>query len=82
MGGASLKDCFIESALDRNKNQAITFLRNRKIETEISYLDLHQESNRLANTFYDFGVEKGDRVILFIGKSLIFSRQRLNQLNC
>ena len=72
MGAASLKDCFIESALDRNKKRAITFIRDRKIETEISYLELHQESNRLANTFSDFGVEKGDRVILFIGKSLIF----------
>jgi malonyl-CoA/methylmalonyl-CoA synthetase len=72
MGGASLKDCFIESALNRKKNQALTFLRNGEIETEISYLELNQESNRLANTFYDLGVQKGDRVILFIGKSLIF----------
>jgi len=72
MGSESLKDCFIESALRHKKKKAITFFRDGDIETEISYLELQLESNRLANTFYAFGVEKGDRVILFIGKSLIF----------
>jgi malonyl-CoA/methylmalonyl-CoA synthetase len=72
MGGETLKDCLIESALNRKKNQAITFLRDGEIETEISYLELDQESNQLANTFHKLGVEKGERVIFFIRKSLIF----------
>ena len=72
MGSETLKDCFIESALNRKKNQAITFLRDGEIETEISYLELDQDSNRMANTLRALGVQKKERVILFIQKSLAF----------
>jgi malonyl-CoA/methylmalonyl-CoA synthetase len=51
---------------------AITFLRDGKVETEISYLELNRDTNRMANIFLVEGVKKGDRVILFIQKSLIF----------
>ena len=72
MGGASLGDCFTASFLARKDKPAITFLRNGRVETEISYLELERDANRMANTFVGLGVEKGDRVILFIPKSLIF----------
>jgi malonyl-CoA/methylmalonyl-CoA synthetase len=52
--------------------QAITFLRKGRIETEITYRELNHDSNRLANRFLELGVQKGDRVILYIQKSLIF----------
>jgi len=35
-------------------------------------MELEKSTNRMANTFLALGVEKGDRVILFIEKSLIF----------
>ena len=47
-------------------------MRDGKIETEISYLELYRDTNRLANGFLDQGIKKGDRVILFIQKSVVF----------
>ncbi len=72
MSGESLKDCFNDSFLARGEKRAINFLRDGEIETEISYFELNQDSNRMAHTFLDRGVDKGDRVILFIRKSVIF----------
>jgi len=67
-----LSECFSNSFLTRKKKPAITFLRDGQVETQISYLELERDANRMANTFEELGVEKGDRVILFIPKSLIF----------
>ncbi|UCF72686.1 MAG: AMP-binding protein [Deltaproteobacteria bacterium] len=68
----SLRDCFMDSSLIRGEKKAITFLREGMIETEISYRELNQDSNRMANTFLDLGVKKGERVILYLQKSLSF----------
>jgi malonyl-CoA/methylmalonyl-CoA synthetase len=68
----SLRDCFADSISRQREKLAIIFLRNGKKETEISYLQLDLDSNRLAHTFLDLGVEKGNRVILFFQKSVIF----------
>jgi malonyl-CoA/methylmalonyl-CoA synthetase len=72
MGEESLKDCFTDSCLAHGKKAAISFFRDGSLETEITYLELDQDSNRLANTFLDSGIRKGDRVILYLPKSLIF----------
>jgi malonyl-CoA/methylmalonyl-CoA synthetase len=72
MGGKSLGDSFTASFLKQEKKKAITFLRNGQIETGIAYLQMHRDSNRMARTFQELGVEKTDRVILCIQKSLIF----------
>ncbi len=72
MGAESLRDCFAESFLNQEKKKAVTFLRAGEIETDISYLQLHQDSNRMARKFQELGVEKKDRVILCIQKSLAF----------
>ncbi len=72
MNNISLAEYFTETFLARNNKPAISFLRDGVVETQISYIELHQHSNRMANTFLELGVEKGDRVILFIPKSLIF----------
>jgi malonyl-CoA/methylmalonyl-CoA synthetase len=71
MSGESFSDGFIKSFIFHENKSAITFLRDGRIETEISYLELHQDINRMANVFLMRGVAKGDRVILFIHKSLI-----------
>lgn len=72
MGVESFSDGFTESFLTYKEKPAITFLRDGKVETEISYLELNQDANRMANTLLAEGITKGDRVILFIQKSLIF----------
>ncbi len=51
---------------------AITFCRGPKAETTMSFSRLDTDSNRFANSFKDMGIKKGDRVILFFPKSLVF----------
>jgi malonyl-CoA/methylmalonyl-CoA synthetase len=66
----SLRDWFVESALNWKEKEAVSFLREGYIETEISYRRLNEDSNRLADILLNAGVRKGDRVILFLEKSL------------
>ena len=72
MSGESLGDCFTETFLVCKEKPAITFLRDGSVETQISYLELNQDTNRMATVFQTLGVRKGDRVILFLQKSVIF----------
>jgi malonyl-CoA/methylmalonyl-CoA synthetase len=72
MSGESLRDCFQDTFLKLGNKTAITFLRRGRRETEISYFELDQDANRLANAFLEMGVRKGDRVVLFLDKSLFF----------
>jgi len=67
-----LKDCFVQSFQNFSTKKAITFFREGKVETEISYHELDSDSNRMANKLRDIGVNKGNRVILFLPKSLPF----------
>jgi malonyl-CoA/methylmalonyl-CoA synthetase len=71
MSGESLKNRFKASFLKQGNKKAVTFLRAGEIETEISYLQLHQDSNRIAHAFQEWGVAKTDRVVFCIQKSLI-----------
>ena len=57
-------------AAENGPKTAITFLRNGRTETEMTYSQLQQDVNRFANTLLELGVQKGDRVILFMPKSL------------
>ena len=68
----TLRDCFGEACKRFGKKTAITFYRGTEAETEISYQGLDHDANRMANTFVDMGVERGDRVLLFFPKSLMF----------
>ena len=72
MSNESLGDCFTETFLVCKEKPAITFLRDGSVETQISYLELNQDTNRMATVFQTLGVRKGDRVILFLQKSVIF----------
>jgi len=58
-------------AAEHGPKTAITFLRDGRAETEMNYTQLQRDVNRLANTLLAFGVQKGDRIVLFIPKSLI-----------
>jgi len=68
----SLKECFVDTALAMSKKTAISFVRDGILETQLSYSELDLDSNCMANTLLDFGVKKGDRVIILLPKSLFF----------
>jgi malonyl-CoA/methylmalonyl-CoA synthetase len=51
---------------------AVTFCRKGAIETEMTFGALSRLINRAAVNFKDMGIIKGDRVILFLPKSLFF----------
>ncbi len=72
MNDISLTECFTASFLARKDMPAITFLRDGQVETEISYLELERDATRMATIFRKLGVAKGDRVVLFIPKALVF----------
>jgi malonyl-CoA/methylmalonyl-CoA synthetase len=72
MNDKSLTACFTNSFLARKDSPAITFLRDGRVETQLSYLELERDACRMANRFRELGVAKGDRVILFIPKSVVF----------
>lgn len=68
----ALAQCFSETCSRLGGKTALIFYRNGRAETEISFATLDQHANRMANTFQGMGVQKGDRVILFFPKSLLF----------
>ena len=72
MNEETLKDCFFNAFSAGGKKKAISFFRDGVVETELTYRELDRDSNRMVNTLKDLGVKRGDRVILFLPKSLIF----------
>ncbi len=72
MAGTTLNDCFQSSFQACKKKEALSFFRDGALETTLSYRSLNLDSNRMANTFIDLGVDKGDRVILYLEKSLAY----------
>jgi len=62
-----------EEAFSRHSSRkAVTFYRNGRPETELSYAALNSDTDRMARFLGDRGVTRGSRVILFMPKSLIF----------
>jgi len=72
MNEETLRDCFFDAFSAGREKTAISFFRDGVVETGLTYRELDRDSNRMANTLRDFNVNKGDRVILFLEKSLIF----------
>ena len=58
------------AALRLKEKKAILFLRKGKLESEITYSSLQQISNRVGNALMEMGLKKGERVILFMPKSM------------
>ncbi|MFH1083508.1 MAG: AMP-binding protein [Pseudomonadota bacterium] len=71
MNDRSLRDCILNAFSARSDKKAISFFRDGVVETELTYRELDRDSNRMANALRDLDVGKGDRVILFLQKSLI-----------
>jgi malonyl-CoA/methylmalonyl-CoA synthetase len=59
-----------QTVLRSNGNKAILFLRKGKLESEITYSSLQQISNRVGNALIEKGLKKGERVILYMPKSM------------
>jgi malonyl-CoA/methylmalonyl-CoA synthetase len=72
MSGETLIDCLTEGFRSRADKMAVTFLREGLLETGLSYGDLDRDTNRMAHTLIKRGVRKGDRVVLYLPKSLAF----------
>ncbi|MBW1870064.1 MAG: acyl-CoA synthetase, partial [Deltaproteobacteria bacterium] len=72
MNEETLKDCFLNAFSTMGEKKAISFFREGAVETEMTYLELDQDSNRMVNTLRNLDINKGDKVILFLPKSLIF----------
>ncbi len=72
MNSDSLIQWFTKSLLADPQKTAITFLRDGSVETTVTGRELERDALRMAGTFLGMGVAKGDRVVLFIEKSLIF----------
>ena len=54
------------------KRDALRFYRQGKLETCLTFEKLNLDTNQMAHYFLEQGVKKGDRVILFMDKSLLF----------
>jgi malonyl-CoA/methylmalonyl-CoA synthetase len=50
--------------------EAILFIRRGKLESQISYSHVYQISNQVARGLMEIGLKKGERVILFMPKSI------------
>jgi malonyl-CoA/methylmalonyl-CoA synthetase len=71
MRSASLKDAFENSCSRWREKPAVTFYRQGDQETSLTYGQVDRDANQIAHTFKEAGVGKGDRVILFMEKSLV-----------
>ena len=72
MDRETFKDWFESAFLQHRTKKAIYFLRGGEPESVLSYGELNRDADRCANFFVASGVEKGDRVVLFLNKSLVF----------
>jgi malonyl-CoA/methylmalonyl-CoA synthetase len=61
---------FNETFIRLGRKDAILFIRRGRLESRISYSQLHQISNRVARGLVDIGFKKGERVILLMPKSI------------
>jgi len=68
----SLGNCFAASLSGPGEKTAISYFCNGRLESAISYQELLRDSSCMANYFINSGVQKDDRVILFLPKSLVF----------
>ena len=82
MGGQFVNNC-IADMLKRNSEElsdkvAITFENNRSV----SYRELDDITNRLANGLAEIGVERGDKVAMFLPNCLeiVYSWLAINKL--
>ena len=71
MKAETIIGCLKAVVEENGPKTALTFLRNGQVETKLTFAQLQNDVNQFANTLLEFGVKSGDRVILFLPKSII-----------
>ena len=66
----TLANLFDHTALRSGEKEAILFIKKGRLESRITYSSLKEVSDRVANGLREMGLKKGDRVILFMPKSI------------
>jgi malonyl-CoA/methylmalonyl-CoA synthetase len=72
MGTETLKDWFEDVVSTRGDKTALVFLRSGRAETELTYNELDRHANGCKAALLEAGVVRGDRVVLFLNKSVAF----------
>lgn len=70
MNRDTIGSCLSESFEKWGEKSAISFLQGGRLQTRLSYSDLRRHTNQMAQMFLDAGAEKGDRIIVFLPKSM------------
>jgi malonyl-CoA/methylmalonyl-CoA synthetase len=66
----TLSSLFDQTALRLGQKEAILFLKKGNVESRVTYASLKKISDRVASGLKEMGLEKGDRVILYMPKSV------------
>lgn len=66
----TLANLFDQTALRLGEKEAILFVKKGRLESRITYSSLKEISDRVTNGLMEMGLKKGDRVILFMPKSI------------
>jgi malonyl-CoA/methylmalonyl-CoA synthetase len=66
----TLSSLIDQTALRLGQKEAILFLRKGSRESRVTYLSLKKISDQVASGLKEMGLEKGDRVIVFMPKSV------------
>lgn len=69
---ASIAQLLKQSFINYDRKPAISFLRNNRLETRLSFQDLDRDSDRMANFFLEKGIGRSDHVVFLLDKSLVF----------
>lgn len=72
MDFGTLKDWFEDVFSTRGDKTSLVFLRDGRPETTMTYRELDQHANGCKAALLETGVIKGDRVVLFLNKSVFF----------
>jgi malonyl-CoA/methylmalonyl-CoA synthetase len=66
----TLSSLFDQTASRQGQKEAVLFLRKGKLESRVTYFSLRKVSAQVASGLKEMGLEKGDRVILYMPKSV------------
>ncbi len=66
----TLSSLFDQTAIRQGEKEALLFLKKGKLDSRVTYASLKRTSDRVASGLKEMGLEKGDRVILFMPKSV------------
>lgn len=72
MLSGTLNDWFEDVCITRGDKTALVFFHDGRAETDMCYRELNQYVNGCKAALLEKGIAKGDRVVLFLNKSVFF----------